>query len=376
MGNYDYRKIDFATQKILVQNCNVTFPINILNLIKQFPNIELMTYQEFDNEEMNSGFLARTISSDAFTMQVGTNEYIIVYNDDTFENLSQRIRFSLAHELGHIHLDHFQFGESILARGHFGINDKQYSYFEKEADLFANKLLAPSYLVPNEWEPKLVANVFDISSSSAKITCDIRRRFPWVIPQKGFIDEFKKAGYFVRKSYLDNKSRNEEFYNGFQKIFLGTIFHFCSNCKSLELNINEELKYCSICGSSDLKKVRSNRYFQFHETDEQEVKFFPRGDNNEMNYRILKLDSEGRLAQPCPKCENEHPIGNFCSVCGSEIINKCTGQRERESGFVTTSDPCTTPLKGHERYCPECGSHSTFLNNGLLPAWDDIEMPF
>jgi hypothetical protein len=357
MANYNYRKIDFETQKILVQNCNVTFPINILNLIEQFPNIELLTYQEFDNDEMNSGFLAHTISSDAFTMQVGVNQYIIVYNDDTSENIPQRIRFSLAHELGHIHLDHFEFGEALLAR-------------EKEADLFANKLLSPSYLVPNEWEPNFIADVFDISSSSAKITCDVKNRFPWVIPQESFINDFKKAVYAIRKSYLDNMSRNEEDYNGFQKIFLGTIFHFCNNCRSLEININKELNYCSICGSNDLKKVGSNKYFQFHETDEQKVQFFPRGDNNEMNYAILELDNEGRLAQPCPKCENEHPTGNFCSVCGSEIINKCTGQRERESGFITTSEPCKTPLKGHERYCPDCGSNSTFLDNGLLPAWD------
>ena len=376
MANYNYRKIDFETQKILVQNCNVTFPVNILNLIEQFPNIELLTYQEFDNDEMNSGFLAHAISSDAFTMQVGVNQYIIVYNDNTSENIPQRIRFSLAHELGHIHLEHFKFGEALLARGHFGINDEQYNFFEKEADLFANKLLSPSYLVPNEWEPNFIADVFDISSSSAKITCDVKNRFPWVVPQDTFINAFKKAVYAIRKSYLDDIARNEEDYNGFQKMFLGTIFHFCNNCKSLEINIDNKLIFCGICGSDNLEVVNRNNYFQFHETDEQEVKFFPRGDDNEMNYRVLELDSEGRLAQPCPKCGNEYPTGNFCSVCGSGIINKCTGHREENDGNLTIFEPCELPLKGYERYCPDCGSNSTFLDNGLLPAWDFIEYPF
>lgn len=376
MGKYNYTKIDSAAQSILVQNCNVSFPINILSLIDQFSNIELMTYKEFDNDEMNPGFKAGTISSDAFTMQVGENEYIVVYNDDTSDNLVQRIRFSLAHELGHISLDHFKNGETILARNRFGISDNRYKYLEKEADIFANQLLAPSYLIPSDWKPRFVASVFDISSSSAEITCSVRRQYPWLTPRYSFVKAFNNAGYNIRKFYLNKQPRNDAKYSNFQKFFLKTIYHYCNNCKSLEANIEKELNFCSICGSNDLIIVKNNNYFQFHETEEQEVKFFPRGDSNEMEYNILKLDEEGRLAEPCPKCGNENPSLNFCSVCGSDIINKCTGQRKRESGFIVSSEPCKSPLKGHERYCPECGSRSTFLDNGFLESWDYYELPF
>lgn len=365
MAKYNYQKIDFAAQQIIVKNCKVTFPVNILNLIEQFKNVELMTFSEFDNDEKNPGFLANTISSDAFTMKVGDNEYIIVYNDNTFLKSVQRIRFSLSHELGHINLDHFEFGETLLAREHFGINSKQYRIFEKEADLFANQLLAPFYIIPDNWEKNHVADVFDISSSSASITCDARHSFHWITPKTEFKEAFTKATFSPKNYLFDSQARNESDYNIMQQIAFGTYYHFCPVCKSFEINIKSQLKYCAICGSDNLKIIPRNKYLQFHETDEQKIKFFPRGENN-MQYLTLKLDNEGRLDQPCPRCGNEKPTHNFCSVCGIDIINRCNNINP----FSGCDD--AQPLQGHERYCPHCGHASTFLQNGLLPAWDDI----
>lgn len=363
MAKYNYQKIGLIAQQILVKKCNVNFPIDILNVIKQFPNVEIMTYLEFDSEESNPGFKARSISSDAFTINVGDDKYIIVYNDDTSENLVQRIRFSLAHEIGHINLHHFEYGETILARGRFGISDKQYNFFEKEADIFANQLLAPPYLILDKWETEDVVEFFDISSSSAQITYSIKKQYPWLSPYDIFKNAFSRSTYIPRKSYIDALARNNDDFEGFQKYFLQKNFHFCKNCRSLEINFKNKLKFCSICGSNNLKIVSSSRYFQFHELEEQLVEFFAKDTEKEMKYNILKVDEEGRLNEPCPRCGNENPTNNYCSVCGVDIINKCSSDGDFnicESG----------PLKGHERYCPLCGCSSTFLNNGLLKSWD------
>lgn len=369
MAKYDYSKINYTAQKVLVEKCNVTFPVNILDLISLFPNINISTYNEFNETiAQNFGKRAEQISDEAFSAKVSTDSYIIFYNDDTSLKIPQRIRFTLGHELGHILLGHFDNYEGFLPRNGFGVVNSE---IEGEADVFASEILCPTCLTSIKWSQEYVEKLFDVSGSVAKYTIETKKEYPWIKASYTFQKYFSTINSSHRKNFFDETARDESDYNSWYKIGAAYYYHFCLNCKSFEINIEKELNYCGICGSDNLKVVNKHNYFQFHETDEQNVKFFPRGDNNEMNYRILELDNEGRLAQPCPKCGNEHPSSNFCSVCGSEIINKCTGRLERRSGFIVPSEPCNMPLKGHERYCPECGANSTFLENGLLPAWNE-----
>ncbi|WP_285122098.1 ImmA/IrrE family metallo-endopeptidase [Lactococcus petauri] len=373
MGKYDYKKINYTVQKALVEKCNVVFPVNILQLISQFPNIHLATYREFNATiALSLGKLAEQISSEAFSSKTSTG-FVIFYNDDTSLKIPRRIRFSLAHELGHILLGHFDTYEGFLPRNGFGVVDSQ---IEGEADVFASEFLCPTCLTNPEWSQSFIESLFDVSGSVAKYTLQNKKKNPWIKSHEAFRKYFNQLNAHSSKYYFDEKARNEDAHAGFTRFFLETNYHFCNHCRSLEINIENKLNYCPICGSENLKIIPKSRYFQFHETEEQLIKFYAYGENNEMNYKILKLDSEGRLAEPCPKCGNEAPDKNYCSVCGSEIINKCTGEYEELSGFITMKKPCFTPLRGHDRYCPECGSQSTFLKNGLLPSWDHVEMPF
>lgn len=377
MGKYDYPKINYTAQKVLVEKCDVTFPVNILELISLFSNINISTYKEFNETiALSLGKRAEQISDEAFSAKVSNDSYIIFYNDDTSLKIPQRIRFTLGHELGHILLGHFNNYEGFLPRNGFGVVDSE---LESEADIFSSEILCPTCLTSTEWSQEFVEKLFDVSGSVAKYTIRTKKQYPWIKAHYAFQNYFSAIKSKPHKNFFDESARNEDDYNSWYKIVANYYYHFCRDCKSFEINIDSKLIFCGICGSGNLEVVNRNNYFQFHETDEQEVKFFPRGDDNEMNYRVLELDSEGRLAQPCPKCGNEHPTGNFCSVCGSGIINKCTGHREENDGNLTIFEPCELPLKGYERYCPDCGSNSTFLDNGFLPAWNVIlpeELPF
>lgn len=68
--------------------------------------------------------------------------YIIYYNDlnEAFMK-SYRYRFSIAHELGHIFMEHLTDERTRIIKS--GLTDLEYSLLEREADKFASYLLCP-----------------------------------------------------------------------------------------------------------------------------------------------------------------------------------------------------------------------------------------
>lgn len=93
---------------------------------------------------------------DAFTVRRG-DKAVIVYDETKPES---RVRFTIAHELGHIYLGHEHDGEAE----------------EHEADCFARNLLAPALLadlygIP----PEYYARVFGISAAAARVAVQFYR---------------------------------------------------------------------------------------------------------------------------------------------------------------------------------------------------------
>lgn len=76
-----------------------------------------------------------------------------------------------------------------------------------------------------------------------------------------------------------------------------------------------------------------------------------------MKYDGYELD-ENNSFSVCPRCENEEISGSYCKICGIYVRNECI------------NDYCSAPAEGNARYCEECGSMTTFYNNGLLKRWD------
>ena len=86
------------------------FPIDLLTLIKEL-NIKIVctTFSEFEKkyEKLFENVLELLQSDDGVTWYNAENDqYIIIYNDSV--TYYPHLRFTIAHELGHIVLGHFQ----------------------------------------------------------------------------------------------------------------------------------------------------------------------------------------------------------------------------------------------------------------------------
>lgn len=136
------------------KNCDVkTFPIDCIKIITGL-GIPLYKYSDLPEAKIKKCLL---VSNDAFTLQG-----VIFYNDK-FPH-TERQRFSLMHEVGHIILNHE--GES--------------SDNEKEADLFASNILAPRSVI---WHlhfnsVKDICKTFDVSCMAANRILKDYKTFP------------------------------------------------------------------------------------------------------------------------------------------------------------------------------------------------------
>lgn len=82
-------------------------------------------------------------STDACTMySPAKHRYIIYYNDKDLRFMtSNRYRFSIAHEFGHIFLDHLHDERTRIDQGI--VSEVEYRQLERQADKFASYLLCP-----------------------------------------------------------------------------------------------------------------------------------------------------------------------------------------------------------------------------------------
>lgn len=114
-------------------------------------------------------------STGATYKDLKSGRYLILYNDDMNEG---RIRWTLAHELGHICLGHLgtmgEHRERYMDR-----RDYRYEEFEREADFFAWNLLAPLPVMAEMGvsSPEDVREIFGLSRQAAAIQYDRLRRW-------------------------------------------------------------------------------------------------------------------------------------------------------------------------------------------------------
>jgi len=128
----------------ILEDSNISqFPVDLEAIQRQYKNLfqicsygKLMKEQGISREEC----FQMLGSSDGAVVSQGSR-YIIFYNELL---LKQRIRFTIAHEMGHIFLDHHsEYGEPILDRE--GVGQQLYRRLENEANCFARNLLCPAF---------------------------------------------------------------------------------------------------------------------------------------------------------------------------------------------------------------------------------------
>ena len=149
-----------AVYKVL-ENYNGKLPqIDIFEIIKDYKNIRLFTYAEAANKQKCtfSHFIQSIPSAYGFTISdKNSNKHLVFYND--FKD-DTTIRFTLAHELGHIILQH----------------DEDNDISNKEANCFARNLLCP-IPIAREFNLRTVedyVSCFQVSEPMAEVSLDYK----------------------------------------------------------------------------------------------------------------------------------------------------------------------------------------------------------
>ncbi|MBU5230018.1 ImmA/IrrE family metallo-endopeptidase [Intestinimonas butyriciproducens] len=258
--------------------------------------------------------------------------YMIIYNECRPE---ARIRFSLAHELGHIVLEHLNDERTELSRG--GVDDPTYYAMEGAANTFAGNLLAPPILIDDflsgsKFDVERISTRFNISPSATKA--------------------YRAEDYKYWKSLTPSKHEKailKRCHSALHK-------HICIDCGAT-FEIEGSL-FCPICGASS-----SSLYYRGK-------------DSVDVIYPGVELNKSGQAKQ-CVQCKNEEHLekSTYCMICGKTIVNQCT--YAIANNVPCEYNPCShdEPLPGNARFCPYCGSETTFLKDGVLRPWDAPQKP-
>lgn len=303
-----------------VKNNIAIFPINPFELIKKF-NWGLITYKEMaKNNNCTIDDICECLGTDGYSIYNGNN-YTIAYNN-TIQSKG-RINFTLAHEIGHIILKHHKdFEVTEILKNNF--SKEEYKILENEASCFARNILSPAPLslkISSIFRYFKLTDIFDITPSARRTRLSLLKQ---------------DLNYLSTEEILNM----QEVYDYYLK---------CTNCKNKYINKNS--KYCPICGQSKLKKGKG----------------FMKYTSN------IEID-ENKKAKICPKCGNEEiKEGNYCSICGLYLINKCTNYEEDTFGNVISE--CDNVCEANARYCDKCGNKTLFFREGLLPSYTKYLLP-
>lgn len=343
-----YETVKNSTQSAL--------PISIKKIIRSFPNLHIQKYTVFAKERyltLNEVFHFANSEEGCLWMRTdGT--YLILYND-TIDNTG-RVRFTLAHELGHYVLKHNEkTGKTLLSR--YSLSDEEYDLFEKEANYFAKRLLAPIPLVDlylEKWtkiQPSNIEFAFDTSYTVANHVIN---------------------GLNKRQRYLNISKESHPLINNFiDFINKDTSSKICNTCHYLQ-SINH--KFCSLCGNSDFTDSSLESYSHY---------FIER--KKQMIYSKIETN-ENDTPIKCPRCGAEELEDDYtyCPWCAVYLHNVCLGGEENRfvedyrGDWVEKSldaqyqddSSCSGFLDGGFRYCPKCGSETSYYRQKLLDSWE------
>lgn len=148
----------------VIQDCKITqFPIHLGTIFRHY-NIKTIPFSKFSLWDMLD---PRAKNGDGFSLKIEM-QYYIVFNDSI--NHSGRIRFTLAHELGHILLGHVN---KITFYRNSEIDSKTNEQ-ETQANIFARDLLMPAAILAalHVHTPQEIVNFCNISVQSAQIRAE------------------------------------------------------------------------------------------------------------------------------------------------------------------------------------------------------------
>lgn len=152
----NYKRATNAAYRLLLSQ-PFSPSVDVFSLIGQYPNCRLLTYRQavrlfgFTKEHLEG------VSTYGFSIVRGEKRFIL-YNDEVPFSC---IRFTLAHELGHMVLGHLREEDEEL---------------EKEANCFARNLLCPQPVVKvlNLTDKDEYMAIFNVSAQMASVSLRLR----------------------------------------------------------------------------------------------------------------------------------------------------------------------------------------------------------
>jgi len=251
-----------------------------------------------------SGVDAKTYRSRADGM------YITVYDES---QIPDRIRWTLAHEIGHIVLKHLE--EFDLTEINRGLNSEQYRVLENEANAFAAELLAPLYILKR----LNIENDYDISKY-------------FLLSGEASRNRANALKNNQKKTYIKSALVYEIIYKTYlQKVSI------CSNSPVLILDI-------AIKSENGVENMNNKALF-------------------------VKVNQDGRFIN-CPKCGNTDFSEDalYCKMCGIYLYNSCDSRHE-----YVHFESCGKTNVGDARHCEFCGEKTYLLSAGLIMSWEELK---
>lgn len=150
-----YKDIRNATWQVLIDFNITSIPVSVTAIARA---ADILVVKNSEVNELKSNEAGVSISN--------RGEWYIVYDDSMARGC---IRFTIAHELGHIFLGH------VLTVGyHARTVNASKPGVEREADIFASRLLMPACVIwgLNLHTAKDIQDVFDVSYTAAKIRAE------------------------------------------------------------------------------------------------------------------------------------------------------------------------------------------------------------
>ena len=367
-----YPRYDVATKEarnIAVALVRRVYPVNMLRLLGNF-DIRVVTFREMAKclDLSIETVRDKMAMSELGCLMAQGGKHVILYNDDISYSSAERIRFTLAHELGHYVLKHLHLSDkSTLSRG--GMPTDELESYEREANRFAAELLSPLPVLQTI-DPLCVDSVrqvFGVSREAATIALEKAQKNNPFLEINPLLDGAKITFKDADFTYRPKKSIVHQMWGSINNAWGVTLLprnYLCPNCNNLHRGKTSQ--YCPICGSEGLKEISMKNYYYFYEMMGDDV----------MVYDEIPLDGHN-IAMDCPVCENERLSEgqDICHICGTYIKNTCSGIHDDETSYfeylprARDLDGCGSNLGGSARYCMDCGCMSTFYVYNILSSW-------
>lgn len=307
------------------------YPLDSITIAKKFcVNLTLMQVSEFKNL---CGILYH-----------GHNSTFIGLNANRTPEMQN---FDCMHELIHYFLHEDLEEASCLSLEDNSVT--QNDFYEWQANEGAAQALVPYQLFIPEYVEIMLKNKKDILGYNNDI---LAKKFN--VSEHVIINRIKGLQYEIYQYFCNNcpienikilsyrklKERN------FDQLYAQK--RYCTQCFHI---LNNDDSFCMICGNK-LKMGHYTRGLGY------------------MKYKSIELNPLGKPHE-CPICHNEETEieGDYCQICGTNLINRCSNSLNYDE-YNEYGCSNLDSLPPNARYCPYCGSPSTYLQTGILLSWD------